>query len=177
MEIKEILEYAHIRDVRKITVLFHDEDVLFADLDGDLYLIDFCIPYRISSRHYEPCTYIHRPDGTTATIHNAFDISEFYELAESGGTLTSQCGHEYDLKGICRLLMFAGKLPDESFDIVYLEGRMFIDILARHDAVTEDKALDLNLYGLRNHNIMNEFIHAKRIKRTDDGRYCIVRGY
>ena len=164
-------------NTKETSVLFQKDDILLAGTDEELHLADDLNTYRISSHSYEPCTYILRPDGKTTVIHNAFDVKEIYDAAENGATLTSLCGHEYDTEGICRLLLYAAEISQESFDIAYLEGRYFISILSQNGAVSADTALDLETYGLKNHNIMNDFIHAKRIRKTSDNKYYIVNAY
>ena len=160
-----------------MTYLYRDGGVFLADDGGSLCLGGGCMRFRLSSHPYEPCTYIHRPDGSVCIVHNAFNISELYESAQSGKPIRLATGHEYDPGGLCRLLLFAAGLGEDSFDITWLEGRYFIGMLDKSEAISQDTAVDLTEFGLVNRNIMNMFIHAKRIGMTADGRYYIRRPY
>ena len=112
-------------------------------------------------------------DGNVKTVHNAFTADELSKAAVSGGKLRMVTGHEYGAGMICRLLLFAAGMREEQTDLSYLEGRYFIDILDRLGAFSPETADDLSSRGLVNRNIMNGFLHSKRLGVTREGRYYI----
>ena len=83
-------------------------------------------------------------------------------------------GDEYDMQGICMLLRKALTLSKESVDIGYLEGRCFMDYLEECGATSEESAVPLTDSGIDNPNVMNPFLHSKKVKRTNDARYYLV---
>ncbi|MBO4358423.1 MAG: hypothetical protein J5796_01325 [Erysipelotrichaceae bacterium] len=153
------------------------DGITIKDVDGHLFLICKEDTYGLSSYSPEPCLYIEKPDGSELTIHDFLDVKEIYDSVKTGKKTRTITGHEYDLEGLCRLMLFAVNDLEGNIDIGYLEGRMFVDVLEENEAYSEQSAVDLGRYGLINHRIMDGFIHSKRIKRTDDGRYYVVKGY
>ena len=157
--------------------LYQDHTVTLAKQEDRLYLIYQERSYPLSSNPYEPCFYIGLSDEKQITIHNSFETREIEKAAKSNGSIRMITGHAYNIKEICRLLVLAIELEQESIDISYLEGRRFIRILENLHAYSPETAADLSVYGLKNLNIMEGFIHAKRIAATKDGWYYITKPY
>ena len=111
-----------------ITVVYEEDGIGLADVDGELYLWDGTFAYKIGSHPYEPCTYLLRDGAICTTSHNAFDQREIYGLVKRGGILRSITGNEYDLPGICGFLAFASQHFTD-VDIIYAEGKFAIEKL------------------------------------------------
>ena len=163
--------------MEKEKIIYQDEEFSFAENNGDLYFVFENRSYSFSSHPYEPCLYIHKPDERTITIHNSFETDTIYNAIRNNEEITMISGHRYSINGLCHLLKLACEIDEDFFDITYLEGRMFIDILKRNNACSSETAFDLEPYGLKNHNIMNRFIHSKRIVRNTDGTYYLINSY
>ena len=171
------MENNNTTNSKETKIIYQDEEFLLQENDNTLYFIYEDKTCCLSSHPYEPCLYIHKPDETIITVHDSFETGTIYNAAINSKEISTISGHSYDLNGICRLLKFACETDEDSFDITYLEGRMFIDILQRNIAFSSETAIDLEPYGLKNHNIMNRFTHSKRIGRNTDGAYYLIKPY
>ncbi len=164
-------------DTGMITPLYQEGEILLGDEDGTLYLYKGTEGFRISGHPYEPCIYLERKDGSLVTIHNAFTVEELRGLAETEGMIRMITGDEYDLKGVCELLLLSAELSQTDVDISYLEGRKILRRLEEAGAISSSSALDPDVFGKFNHHILDPFLHAKRIGKTEDGRYYIRKRY
>ncbi len=164
-------------DIKMIAPLYQEEEVLLGDVDGTLYLRKGTEDLRVSDHLYEPYICLSRKDGSSVTIHNAFTVEELRGLAENGGTIQMITGDEYDLKGVCELLLLSEELSQTDMDISYLEGRKILRRLEEAGAISSSSALDPDVFGKFNHHILDPFLHAKRIGKTEDGRYYIRKRY
>jgi hypothetical protein len=102
-------------------------------------------------------------------------MDELCRAAKTNGTIKMITGDEYDMHGICMLLRKALTLSKESVDIGYLEGCCFMDYLEKCGAASEETAVPLKDSGIDNPNVMNSFLHSKKVKRTNDARFYIVK--
>ncbi|MBP5200177.1 MAG: hypothetical protein J6Z82_05965 [Schwartzia sp.] len=154
-----------------MTVFYDEDGIRLADVDGELYLSEGTRAYKIGSHPYEPCIYLLRDGEICATIHNAFDQREIYNLAKRGGSLRSVTGNAYDLPRLCRLLAFAAAhFTDVTID--YAEGRIAIEKLKELGALSPETAVPAETLGLRK--ISGAFSHSKklneRVMYREDGK-------
>lgn len=164
-------------EIEPSSIIYRDGDFLLGKSGGKYYLCTGEQSFQLSSYHYEPCLYIKGADGFFLTIHHAFTLDELCRVAQSNGSMKMITGDEYDMQGICMLLRKALTLPMESVDIGYLEARCFADYLEKCGAVSEETAVPLADWGIKNPNVMNSLLHAKKVNRTNDARYYIVKSY
>ena len=155
-------------------VLYREGDLLLWQSDDDCFLSVGEKTYQLSDHPYEPCLYIKTADGTVIAIHNAFTVDELCSAAQTEGAIRMITGNEYDLQGISRLLRKALALLISSADIGYLEGCCFMDVLKEYGAVSRETAMDLSPEGMNNPKMMNPLIHAKKVCRTEDGRFYLL---
>ena len=157
-----------------LETIYQDGDLLLGKYEGQYYLFKGEQPYLLAGHPYEPCLYIKAAQGILITVHNSFTLDELCRAAETNGTIKMITGDEYDMQGICMLLRKALTLSKESVDIGYLEGRCFMDYLEECGATSEESAVPLTDSGIDNPNVMNPFLHSKKVKRTNDARYYLV---
>ena len=157
-----------------LETIYQDGDLLLGKYEGQYYLFKGEQPYLLAGHPYEPCLYIKAAQGILITVHNSFTLDELCRAAETNGTIKMITGDEYDMQGICMLLRKALTLSKESVDIGYLEGRCFMDYLEERGATSEESAVPLTDSGIDNPNVMNPFLHSKKVKRTNDARYYLV---
>lgn len=101
-------------------ILYKNANVQLYEEDGKFLLTDGTEVYTITSSPWEPCLYLTDSQGHVTTLHNSFEASWIASLAREGGTLHAITGRDYDIVGLCRLLLqAAGKVADASID--YLE--------------------------------------------------------
>lgn len=159
-----------------MSILYRDGDFLLGLSGGKYYLSTGERSYRLSSDlYFEPCLYIKGPDGFYITIRHTFTLDELCRVARTNGSMEMITGDEYDMQGICMLLRKALTLSMESVDIGYLEALCFMDYLEVCGAVSEETAVPLTDRGIKNPNVMNSLLHAKKVNRTNDARYYIER--
>ena len=158
-------------ETESIRILYSDGDLLLGQSGEKYYLRMGERSYQLSSNIYEPCLYIDGPDGFCITIHHAFTLDKLCRTAQMNGSMKMITGDNYDMHGICMLLRKALTLSKESVDIGYLEGCCFMDYLEECGATSEETAVPLTDSRIDNPNVMNPFLHSKKVKRTDDARY------
>ena len=155
--------------------IYQDGDLLLGKCEEQYYLFKGEQSCQLFDHLYEPCLYIEATQGSFITVHNSFTLDELCRAARTNGTIRMITGDEYDMQGICMLLLKALTLSKESVDIGYLEGCCFMDYLEECGATSEETAVPLTGSGIDNPKVMNPFLHSKKVKRTNDGRYYIVK--
>ena len=158
-----------------LETVYQDGDLLLGKHEEQYYLFKGEQSCRLSDYPYEPCLYIKMAPGIFITVHNSFSLDELCRAAKMNGTIKMITGDEYDMKGICMLLRKALTLSKESVDVGYLEGCCFMDYLEKCGAASEETAVPLTDGGIDNPNVMNPFLHSKKVKRTNDARYYLVK--
>ena len=164
-------------EIESMKIIYRQEDLLLG-LSGEKYYL--CIGerlYWLSSDPHEASLYIKGPDRFYITIRHAFTLDELCRAAQTNGSIGMVTGNEYDMRGICMLLRKALDLSKESVDVGYLEGCCFMDYLEECGATSEETAVPLNDSGINNPNVMNPFLHSKKVKRTNDTRFYIVKSH
>lgn len=156
-----------------LNVIYQESDLFLGDADGRTYLIDGERSFWLSDHPYEPCLYVKSFDGTMLTIHHAFTVDELQRAVQDGSPVRMITGNEYDIHGICRLLLKAVELCRDDVDIGYVEGHVFMDFLKQQAAVSPETAVDPAAAGIRNPRMMNPFLHSKKISCTADGRFYL----
>ena len=162
-------------ETESMRIIYSDGDLLLGQSGENYYLRTGERSYKLSSYSFEPCLYIEGPDGFCITIHHAFTLDKLCRTAETNGPIEMITGDKYDMQGICMLLRKALALSMESVDIGYLEARCFMDYLEERGAVSEETAVPLADRGIENPNVMNSMLHAKKVRRTNDARYYLVK--
>ena len=160
-----------------IRTIYCDDNILFGTTDERHYLVRNGEAYRLSDYPYEPCLYIKGPD-MMMTIHNSFTVDQLYRAVETGGSMTMVTGNEYDASGIFRLLAKAidlGNTGKDSVDIGYVESHCVVEDLKARGAVSEETAVDLEDFGIQNPNVMNTFLHCKKVCRTNLAKYYLPK--
>jgi len=155
-------------------LLYSEGNLLLAEADGDLYLWDGNLAYKIGSHPYEPCTYLMRNDIIFTVIHNAFGVGEIRCLAKNGGTTTSISGNNYDIGRLCRLLAFAAEnCPDT--DISYVESKMAIEKMKALGAFSPETAVHCSDLGVRmiSDRLSRSRKLTERVMYTEDGRVYV----
>jgi len=163
------------KELRKI--LYRDGDLLLEQSGEKIFLTLGEQSYQITDYPYEPYLCIKTGHGFFVIIHNAFSLQELCLAAQENGSIKMITGDEYDMRGICMLLRKALALSMESVDISYLEECCFTDYLKECGAVSEERAVSLSDWEMKNPNVMNSFLHAKKVKRTNDARYYIPQSH
>ena len=158
-----------------LETIYQDGDLLLGKYEEQYYLFKGGQSCRLSDYLYEPCLYIETGQGNSITVHNSFSLSELCRAAKTNGTIRMITGDEYDMQGIFMLLRKALTLSKESVDVGYLEGCCFMDYLEECGATSEETAVPLTDSGIDNPNVMNPFLHSKKVRRTNDARYYIVK--
>lgn len=149
------------------------DDIALWEDDGRFYMRMDDNVYRLSDHPYEPCLYIRLSDGKWVTIHNSFTVEELCRAMQTDGSIRMITGDEYTVRGVFELIRKAIGLSMESVDISYVEGRCFMDLLKEHGAVSPETAINLTDAGLKNPNVMNPFIHSKKVARTEEGSFYL----
>ena len=162
-------------NIESLETIYQDGDLLLGKYEGRYYLFRGEQSYRLSDYPYEPCLYIEAAPGVCITIHNSFTLDELCRAANTKGTIKMVTGDEYDMHGVCMLLRKALDLSKESVDIGYLEGCCFMDYLEVCGATSEETAVPLMDSGIDNPNVMNPFLHSKKVNRTNDARFYIMK--
>ena len=130
--------------------------------------------YRLTCNPREPDLNIISEDGTETTVHNAFTVEELTEHAVNRKPMRMITGNEYDTGTVCGLILLAVSLGRDCMDIDYLEGCRFLEILRENGAVSAETAFDLAPAGLRNHRMMETFIHSGKVRRTGKDLYYLA---
>ena len=156
-----------------LETIYQHGDFLLGKYEGQYYLFIGEQSCQLSDHPYEPCLYIKAAQGIFITVHNSFTLDELCRAAKTNGSIKMITGDEYDMQGICMLLRKALTLSKESVDVGYLEGCSFVDYLEECGATSEETAVPLTDSGIDNPNVMNPFLHSKKVKRTNDDRYYI----
>lgn len=161
-------------DTEDLKIIYQDDDIILADSGEETYLIKGGDSYRLSSHPYEPCLYIQSSDQSETAVHNSFTVDALLDAAQRNGTIRMITGNEYDIRGICRLMLKAVDISMDSVDIGYLEGQCFIDHMKERGAFSPETAVDLSEAGLKNPNMMRTFIHSKKVGKTDNGLFYVL---
>ena len=156
-----------------VKTIYQDGDLVLGQREETYILSIGNQIFELSDHPYEPCLYLKDAQGIIVTVHNAFTVDELCKAAQNSGSIRMITGNTYDMQGICRLLRKAVTLPQGSADIGYVEGCCFMDDLARLGAVSEETAVDLSSAGMANPNMMNPFLHAKKVCRTSEGKFFL----
>ena len=158
----------------QFNVIYSGDGISFGEAGGKYYLIMDEKTYRISDHIYEPYLYIECPGNKMVTIHNSFTVDEICRAVRDCRTIRMITGNEYDAAGVFRLISKAISLALENVDISYVEGRCFMDYLEEHGAVSSETAADLAEAGMQNP-MMSPFIHSKKVGKTPDGLYYLIK--
>ncbi len=174
MDYKALLEQALQTHVGTIRLLYHKNGLCLAEADGKLVLCAGIVAYTITSSPQEPCTYLHRDGQQIAVIHNAFNVSEIYGLAETGKKLHTISGNDYDIGSLCQMLAIAGKtVTDCSID--YLEGLVAMEKMKKMGATSPETAVHVSKLGIRQFSAC--FTHSKKWRKvlcqTPNGKYYL----
>ena len=156
-----------------LKTIYRDGDLLLGESGGNYYLSAGERLYQLSDYPYEPCLYIKGAHGYFITIHHSFTLNELRLTARENGSIRMITGDEYDMHGVCMLLRRALSLSLRSVDIAYLEGCCFMDLLAEQGAVSRETAIALSSAGIENPNVMESFLHAKKVFRTNEAKYYL----
>ena len=140
--------------------------------DGRLCLTDGLQTYEITSHPYEPCLYLKDPGGWTVVVHNSYEAEWIASLSGTYRTLRSITGNAYDLEGLCRLMLLAGR-EGEDTDISDLEALDVMERLSERGAVSESTAIHPRDLGLSNLRILYDVLHARELCQLPDGR-CYI---
>ncbi|MBR2767705.1 MAG: hypothetical protein IKG00_07280 [Lachnospiraceae bacterium] len=154
-------------------ILVRDGDFLLKQSEGKFFIQDGERSYELLDYAFEPCLYIRKEGGFFITIHNSFSLNELCQAAETNGKITMISGDVYDMKGICMLLRKALTLAMDSVDLTYLEACCFLDHLKECGACSKESAVLPADWGIDNPNVMNSFLHSKKVSRTNDGRFYL----
>ena len=154
-------------------IFYRDGNVAFGETDGKYYLTVGEKSYWLSDYPFVPDLYIKGPEGLMTMIHNSFTVAQLRSVATEGGTMTMVTGDTYDTKGIIRLLLKAIEIGMDSVDIGYLEARIFVDYMEEKGAVSPETAVDPEDVGIFNPNVMNSFLHSKKVDRTDKALFYL----
>ena len=152
-----------------IEILYQTEDVCLIYKDQDLVLVVDDKAYQLSSHPYEPCLYIKFDNKIITIIHNSFDVLEIIQLAKENGVMRAITGEEYDIKRICKLLVYAVNNNIFESDIGYLEKRLAKDGLIKCGA--NSKVEDSDLKELIDDPFYNEYEKYKDCVLD----YCIIK--
>lgn len=174
MDYKALLELALQTHISTLKLLYCKDSLCLAEADGTLVLCDGDIVYTITSSPQEPCTYLHRDGQQIAVIHNAFNVSEIYGLAETGKNLHTISGNNYDLGELCQMLAYAcEKVTDCSID--YLEGIAAMEKMKKIGATSPETAVPVSKLGIRQFSAC--FTHSKKWRKvlcqTPNGKYYL----
>lgn len=142
--------------------------------EGSAVLSDGTASYRLTDYIFDPGITVESQGGKCITLRNSFSLKELINASQTGGTVRLITGNEYDARGLYMLIVRAAGLPVESVDINYVEGLCFIDYLSEKGAVSEETAVSPAEAGISNPKIMNAFIHSKKVRITDDGRFYFI---
>ena len=157
-----------------LNLLYRSADVSLGEAGGKFYLISDGNTYRLADYRFEPCLYIQETNGKWITIHNSFTVEELCRAVRTNGSVRMITGNEYGIDEVFGLIRKAIGLAMGSVDIGYVEGRRFMDLLKEKGALSPETAADLTDEGLKNPNVMNPFIHSKKVGKTADGETIFV---
>ena len=157
-----------------LEAIYQEGDLLLGEAEGKMYLYRGRDAYWLSDYPFEPCLYVKAFDGAMTVIHHAFTVEDLRRAARTDGAITMITGDEYDVRGICRLLLKAIDLPLAKVDIHYVEEHCFADYLKAHGAISSETAVDLASAGMKNPNVMNTFLHSKKVGRRADGAFYLL---
>ena len=158
-----------------LNVIFQEGDLCLGEAAGRTYLVDGERSVLLSDHPYEPCLYVKSSDGAMMTVHHAFTVEELRRTAQEGRSIRMITGNEYDIRGVCRLLLKALELGRDDVDIGYVEGSVFLDHLKLQGAVSPETAVDPADAGIQNPKMMNPFLHSKKVSCTTEGRFYLRR--
>ena len=156
-----------------LNVIFQEGDLCLGDVDERTYLLDGERSFWLSDHPYEPCLYVKTSDGAMMTVHHAFTVEELCRAAKEDSIIRMITGNEYDIRGVCRLLLKAVELSRDDVDIGYVEGSLFLDHLKQQGAVSPETAVDPAAVGIRNPKMMNPFLHSKKVCCTAEGLFYL----
>ena len=156
-----------------LNLLYRSADVSLGEAGGKFYLISDGNTYRLADYRFEPCLYIQETNGKWITIHNSFTVEELCRAVRTNGSVRMITGNEYGIDEVFGLIRKAIGLAMGSVDIGYVEGRRFMDLLKEKGALSPETAADLTDEGLKNPNVMNPFIHSKKVGKTADGAFYL----
>lgn len=161
---------AHENKLPENAVIYRGGNCTLETIDGRAYFRTDGQRYRLSSHPYEPCTYLIDENEQQKTIHNAFEIGSALREFGSGRTLRAITGTVYDAAAFCRLLGQAAAYAGDEVDIDYLEAMQIVDAVRARGAVSKETARDPAELGLAGSKYLPRLLHAKKIRRTKDGR-------
>ena len=157
----------------QLTVVYREEGLVLGEADGKVWLLLGERSFRLDDYPFEPCLYLKADDGQFVTVHHSFTVAELLRAAKESGRIRMITGNEYGAAGLMRLLRKAVELGREEVDIGYVEGRVFMDILAERGAVSPETAADLQDAGMSNPRMMNPLVHSKKVGETAEGRFYL----
>ena len=116
-------------DREALVAIYQEGDLLLGEAEGKMYLFRGGDAYWLSDYPFEPCLYIKAFDGSMTVIHHALTVDELRRAARTNGSIAMITGDEYDVRGLCSLLLKAIDLPPAEVDIHYVEEHCFADYL------------------------------------------------
>ena len=158
----------------QLTVVYREAGLILGEADGKIRLLLGERSFRLDDYPFEPCLYLKAGDGRVLTVHNSFTVAELLRAAKEGGRIRMITGNEYGIAGLMRLLQKAAELGREELDIGYVEGCVFMDVLAGCGAVSPETAADLKAAGMNNPRMMRPLVHSKKVGETADGRFYLL---
>lgn len=162
-------------------ILYQSDKCLLTNNGSELIFNDNNNMYHMSSYSYEPCLYIKLDNKIAVIIHNSFNIFEIVDVARNNNKIKAITGKEYDIKGICQLLVCAIESKVFDTDISYLEKQLTHEILVKrkNDSITKYKTKP-KLYsneGSNNIRELTEDVFYEKFKKYDECvlDYCIIK--
>ena len=97
----------NMENLNDFEILYKSKDVCLLNNNKNLIFVANSIQYNLSSNPYEPCLYMNLNNEPIIVIHNSFTIDEIIYVAKKDNKLKIISGNEYDISGVCELLLCA----------------------------------------------------------------------
>ena len=159
---------------KDIDVIYRDDGLLLGEYGGKMYLIKDKRSYMLTDYPFGRCLYIKSSDGGMMTVRLCFTVYDLRRAARTGCSVKMITGSEYDIRGMCRLILKAIELSAKSVDIGYLEGHCFIDYMKQRNAVSPETAVDRAEAGIDDPNVMSCFISSNVVEQMNNGLYYLL---
>ncbi len=153
----------------KCSLISNNHDLLFNNKHNKYYL---------ESYPYEPCLYMKLDSKIVIIIHNSFNVFEIVDVAKNNKKIKAITGKEYDIKGICDLLLCAINYQVFDTDISYLEKKLNDDISLndKNNTIDDDerKFIFNDFHNIRE---LSDDIFYKEYEKYDECvlDYCIIK--
>lgn len=153
----------------KCSLISNNHDLIFDDKHDKYYL---------DSYPYEPCLYMKLDNKIVIIIHNSFNIYEIVDVAKNNKKIKAITGKEYDIKGICELLLCTINCQVFDTDISYLEKKLNNDISLndKNENIVDEEInpISNDFYNIRE---ISDDIFYKEYKKYNECvlDYCIIK--